>query len=57
MKYYKLKFKSKSIFLLGRFPQVSGIFFAFDTNKAPYNRIDPTIIKVNKKYLNLTKVR
>ena len=36
----------------GRFPQVSGISFAFDPNRSPGERIDPTLIKIGDEYLN-----
>lgn len=39
----------------GRFPQVSDIFFAFDTKKPPNQRVDSRLIKVQNKYLNLNK--
>lgn len=35
----------------GRFPQVSGIFFAFDPTKKPGNRIDPRLIKIKNEYM------
>lgn len=40
----------------GRFPQVSGIFFAFDPRKPAMKRIDPRIIKIQNEYLDLDKV-
>jgi 5'-nucleotidase len=40
----------------GRYPQVSGIFFAFDPSKPPGNRIDNRIIKIQDEYLELEKV-
>ncbi|GAB6023701.1 hypothetical protein CHUAL_008461 [Chamberlinius hualienensis] len=39
--------------LEGRFPQVSGISFAFDPSKPPGERIDPNFIKIGDEYLNL----
>lgn len=39
--------------LEGRFPQVSGIRFAFDPRKEPKNRIDPRHIKIGDEYLDL----
>lgn len=39
--------------LEGRFPQVSGIRFAFDPSKPAKQRIDPKYIKVGDEYLNL----
>ena len=40
----------------GRFPQVSGIFFAFDPKKSPGQRIDPKLIKINDKYIDMEQV-
>jgi hypothetical protein len=45
--FYKIK---------GRFPQVSGIFFAFDPRKPAMKRIDSRIIKIQNEYLDLDKV-
>ena len=42
--------------LEGRFPQIAGMCFAFDPNKAPYNRVDIKSIKVDGKDLDLQKV-
>ncbi|KMY92833.1 uncharacterized protein Dsimw501_GD10747, isoform A [Drosophila simulans] len=39
--------------LEGRFPQVSGISFAFDPQAEPGKRIDPQLIQVGDEYLNL----
>jgi len=39
--------------LEGRFPQVSGVCFAFDPEKPPGQRIDPRFIKVGDEYLDL----
>jgi 5'-nucleotidase len=39
--------------LEGRFPQVSGVRFAFDPSKPAKQRIDPKYIKVGDEYLNL----
>lgn len=41
----------------GRYPQVAGIFFAFDPSKPPNNRIDSRIVKVQGEYLDLDKVK
>jgi 5'-nucleotidase len=40
----------------GRYPQVSGIFFAFDPKKPPNQRIDPKIIKIQNEYLDMERV-
>jgi 5'-nucleotidase len=42
--------------LEGRFPQVSGISFAFDGSKPPGSRIDPQFIKIGDEYLHPDKV-
>ena len=42
--------------LEGRFPQVSGIKFAFDPRKPGGQRIDPRLIKIQDEYLNYDKV-
>ena len=39
--------------LEGRFPQVSGISFAFDPSKPPGSRVDPEYVKVGDEYLDL----
>ena len=39
----------------GRFPQVSGVRFAFDPRKPPGERIDPKYIKVGDEYLDLSQ--
>lgn len=39
--------------LEGRFPQVAGINFAFDPNKPPGQRVDPSLIRIGDEYLNL----
>ncbi|RWS06235.1 trifunctional nucleotide phosphoesterase protein YfkN-like protein [Dinothrombium tinctorium] len=39
--------------LEGRFPQVSGIQFAFDPTKPPGSRIDPRFIKIGDEYLEM----
>jgi len=39
--------------LEGRFPQVSGIRFAFDPSKPPGHRVDPQFVKVGDEYLEL----
>ncbi|XP_067120161.1 snake venom 5'-nucleotidase-like isoform X1 [Centruroides vittatus] len=39
--------------LEGRFPQVSGVIFAFDPSKPPGKRIDPSFIKIGDEYLDL----
>ena len=41
--------------LEGRFPQVSGMRFAFDPRKPPKQRIDPKHIKIGDEYLDLTQ--
>lgn len=41
--------------LEGRFPQVSGIRFAFDPTKPPGHRIDPNYIKIGDEYIDLKK--
>jgi 5'-nucleotidase len=40
----------------GRFAQVSGIRFVFDPSKPSGNRVDPQLIKIQEKYLDLGKV-
>ena len=42
--------------LEGRFPQVSGISFAFDGSKPSGSRIDPQFIKIGDEYLEPDKV-
>lgn len=42
--------------LEGRFPQVSGISFAFDPKKPPGSRIDPKFIKIGDEYLDMNQV-
>jgi len=39
--------------LEGRFPQVSGITFAFDPKKPPGSRVDPEFVKVGDEYLDM----
>ncbi|XP_073811610.1 snake venom 5'-nucleotidase isoform X2 [Musca autumnalis] len=39
--------------LEGRFPQVSGVTFAFDPSKPPGQRIDPQLVQVGDEYLNM----
>ncbi|KAG8194114.1 hypothetical protein JTE90_003053 [Oedothorax gibbosus] len=41
--------------LEGRFPQVSGISFAFDPSKPVGNRIDPQYIKIGDEYLDFSQ--
>ncbi|GFY40213.1 hypothetical protein TNIN_453771 [Trichonephila inaurata madagascariensis] len=41
--------------LEGRFPQVSGISFAFDPKKPPGKRIDPHYIKIGDEYLDMNQ--
>ena len=41
--------------LEGRFPQVSGITFAFDPSKPPGHRVDPDYVKVGDEYLDKTQ--
>lgn len=38
--------------LEGRFPQVSGISFAFDPNKPPGSRVDPQLVKIADQWMN-----
>ena len=42
--------------LEGRFPQVSGVTFAFDAEQAPGERVDPRFVKVQGEYLELERV-
>jgi 5'-nucleotidase len=39
--------------LEGRFPQVSGITFAFDPAKPPGKRVDPAYVKIGDEYLEM----
>merc|ERR1712241_610148 len=39
--------------LEGRFPQVSGITFAFDPKKPAGSRVDPEFVKVGDEYLDM----
>ncbi|XP_075168498.1 snake venom 5'-nucleotidase isoform X2 [Haematobia irritans] len=39
--------------LEGRFPQVSGVAFAFDPSKPSGKRIDPQLVQVGDEYLNM----
>jgi len=39
----------------GRFPQVSGITFAFDPSKKPGSRVDPSYIKIGEDYIDLER--
>merc|ERR1719348_2904031 len=39
--------------LEGRFPQVSGIKFAFDPSQPPGRRVDPEFVKIGDEYLSL----
>ncbi|KFM65856.1 5'-nucleotidase, partial [Stegodyphus mimosarum] len=41
--------------LEGRFPQVSGVSFAFDPKKPPGSRIDPRYIKIGDEYLDMNQ--
>ncbi|CAL1300324.1 unnamed protein product [Larinioides sclopetarius] len=41
--------------LEGRFPQVSGVSFAFDPKKPPGSRIDPHYIKIGDEYLDMNQ--
>ncbi|KAG8188882.1 hypothetical protein JTE90_014942 [Oedothorax gibbosus] len=41
--------------LEGRFPQVSGVSFAFDPDKPPGSRIDPSYIKIGDEYLDMNQ--
>ena len=38
--------------LEGRFPQVSGITFAFDPSKPPGSRVDPKYVKIGDEYID-----
>ena len=40
--------------LEGRFPQVSGINFAFDPTKPPGKRINPKLVKIGDEYIDMT---
>lgn len=40
----------------GRFPQVSGLRFAFDKTKPPKQRVDQRLVIVNDEFLDLNKV-
>ncbi|CAD7014715.1 uncharacterized protein LOC101459616 isoform X1 [Ceratitis capitata] len=42
--------------LEGRFPQVSGVTFAFDPAKPPGKRIDPRLIQVADEFINLEQM-
>ena len=42
--------------LEGRFPQVSGVTFAFDAEQAPGERVDPRFVKVQGEYPELERV-
>ena len=46
---------SKHPVLEGRFPQVSGISFAFDGDKPPGKRVDPGFVKIGDEYLEEDK--
>lgn len=39
--------------LEGRFPQVSGMSFAFDPEKPPNNRVEPRLVRIADEWLNL----
>jgi len=39
--------------LEGRFPQVSGIQFAFDPTKPPGSRVDPKLVKIGDEYIDM----
>ena len=39
--------------LEGRFPQVSGIQFAFDPAKPPGSRVDPKLVKIGDEYIDM----
>ncbi|XP_054710745.1 trifunctional nucleotide phosphoesterase protein YfkN-like [Uloborus diversus] len=41
--------------LEGRFPQVSGVSFAFDPKKPPGSRIDPRYIRIGDEYLDMNQ--
>ena len=38
--------------LEGRFPQVSGITFAFDPSQPPGSRVDPAFVKIGDEYID-----
>lgn len=42
--------------LEGRFPQVSGVRFAFDPSKPPGSRVDPRFIKICDEYLDTNRI-
>lgn len=42
--------------LEGRFPQVSGVTFAFDPKKPPGQRIDPQFVRIGDEPLDKTQV-
>ena len=42
--------------LEGRFPQVSGLTFAFDPEQPSGQRVDPSLVKVRGKYIDLNEV-
>lgn len=39
--------------LEGRFPQVSGISFAFDPKQPPMQRVDPRFVRIGDEYLQM----
>ena len=43
--------------LEGRFPQIAGMEFGFDPKKTKGHRVDPKLVQIQEKYLNLEKVR
>ena len=42
--------------LEGRFPQVAGVEFGFDSSKPPGQRVEPLLVKVQGEYLDFDKV-
>ena len=42
--------------LEGRFPQVSGLTFAFDPDQPNGQRIDANLVKIGGKYIDLNEV-
>ncbi|XP_078337101.1 mannosylglucosyl-3-phosphoglycerate phosphatase-like [Crassostrea virginica] len=41
--------------LEGRFPQIAGMEFGFDPKKTKGHRVDPKLVQIQEKYLNLEK--
>lgn len=42
--------------LEGRFPQVSGLEFGFDSSKLPGQRVEQLLVKVQGEHIDLDKV-